>query len=88
MEQEQRRFMKIELQTALRDKALRVFFTKKDKSERAMVCTLDTTRIPADQLPKGAATKEQDHLIVVWDLEKAGWRSIIVDNVTGLEVVQ
>jgi hypothetical protein len=77
--------MKQELQTALADKVLRVYFTKRDKSERVMVCTLDERRMPPEQ--RGKTSTSRPDSLNVWDLEKNGWRTITVDNVTGLESV-
>lgn len=78
--------MKKTLETVLASDVLRVFFTKKDKSERAMVCTLDERRIPQNQRAKIRSHPRPD-LVNVWDMEMEDWRSIPVDNVTGVEKV-
>jgi hypothetical protein len=79
--------MKKTLETVLAKDVLRVYFTKKDKSERAMVCTLDERKIPANQRAAIKPHPRKD-LVTVWDLETKVWRNIPVDNVTGVEKVQ
>lgn len=64
----------------------RVVFTKKDGSEREMVCTTNSNWLPPT--PEGAGTKKAVNMDVmnVWELN-VGWRSFIRDNVISLEVL-
>ena len=72
------------------DKGAFIVFTKKDGTERKMKCTTnwkivalaDPTFIP----PKGEKeTKPFEGTIMVWDLEKHGFRIITIDKVKEIE---
>lgn len=68
---------------------VRVTFTKKDGSERKMLCTLIEGNIPADKRPKtetpaGTATGSA---VRVFDSEVSEWRSFRWDSVTKVELV-
>jgi hypothetical protein len=56
-----------------------VRFTKKDGTEREMLCTLLPDKLPPT---KGGTRKLPDHLITVFDLEKNDWRSINTNTLT------
>jgi hypothetical protein len=61
-----------------------VVFTKKDGSERQMVCTLHPDYLPQrDPDEKGASTSspEKEDTVVVWDIEAGAWRSFRIDSV-------
>jgi hypothetical protein len=69
----------------LREYVLEVQFKKVDGTDRTMRCTLRP-----DLLPPSYATeiyeekkfhKENEQVIAVWDITKAGWRSFRVDNI-------
>ena len=68
-------------------KDLCVTFTKKDGSERAMLCTLSTGRIPADKAPKNQTPESEDtgSAVRVFDTEKTEWRSFRWDSIIKLE---
>lgn len=73
-------------------KDLCVTFTKKDGTERAMRCTLNEGRIPADKIPKSSAGVEEatnsqtgGSAVRVFDLDKGEWRSFRWDSVTKVE---
>ena len=71
----------------LRDGVCRVTFTKKDGTERKMLCTLDMSGIPEKDVPKsdGNVSLEEGTLpetVRVYDLEKEAWRSFRLDSVT------
>ena len=67
---------------------LRVTFTKKDGTERSMLCTLSEAKIPSDKLPKAesTATTTLGSAVRVFDLEKTEWRSFRWDSVTKVEI--
>ena len=68
---------KSELLKNLGEGSMRVTFTKKDGTERAMICTRSLSLIPADHQSKAvteAVTEEMDN-IRVFDIEAQGWRS-------------
>ena len=52
-----------------------VTFTKKDGTERVMLCTRNMAAIPEDKHPKGEGKTKAAHLIVAFDLDKGEWRS-------------
>lgn len=61
-----------------------VTFTKKDGTERTMMCTLDAEVIPKDFAPKedGEVKRvKNDEVLAVFDVEKEGWRSFRWDSV-------
>lgn len=59
-----------------------VTFTKKDGTERTMMCTLDVDVIPNDFAPKGEDKRaKNDEALAVFDVEKEGWRSFRWDSV-------
>jgi hypothetical protein len=58
-----------------------VTFTKKDGSEREMVCTLDSARIPEEKLPKGSTRTKSEESLAVFDVEKEEWRSFRWDSI-------
>jgi hypothetical protein len=68
----------------LREGICRVTFTKKDGTERQMLCTLDMSGIPEEHQPKtdGNATAKNNEAVRVYDLEKEAWRSFRLDSVT------
>lgn len=64
---------------------VRVVFTKKDGTERTMLCTLREEKIPAEFKPKTEATNFTDEAMRVFDLEANGWRSFRWDSVKKFE---
>jgi hypothetical protein len=71
-----------DIKELLRDSVAEISFTKKDGTERIMKCTLQSNLIPEEHTPKGTSTaKENLDIINVFDLDKIGWRSFLVDNV-------
>ena len=65
----------------------RVRFTKKDGSERIMICTLCPEFLPLQTAfdLEEAAGKNKENLVVVWDLEKEAWRSFRFDSILDFE---
>jgi len=66
-----------------------ITFTKKDGTERAMQCTLVSSRIPTDKQPKTSVGLEEEtnsqingSAVRVFDTEKQEWRSFRWDSVT------
>ena len=55
-----------------------VLFTKKDGTERKMLCTL--VNIPAEHQPKNEV-EYAENTIRVFDIEKQGWRSFRLDSI-------
>lgn len=78
---------KDELIAELHDRNMVVTFTKKDGSERKMICTLADDRIPENLHPKGTGVKYDPDQVRVFDLEKGEWRSFLFSSVTAIERV-
>lgn len=72
-----------DLRELLQKGIVSVTFTKKDGSERVMLCTL----FP-DFLPATDGNGSYNGITVVYDLENEGWRSFRDDSVTDYEVVK
>jgi hypothetical protein len=68
----------------LRSEIVELTFTKKDGTERIMVCTLAEQEIPEENLPKGTNRKKSDETVAVFDLENNGWRSFRWDSLTNI----
>ena len=70
------------------EQGIRIVFTKKDGTERTMLCTLSETKIPQDKQPKTQTTSSQTagSALRVFDLEKSEWRSFRWDSVTSVGV--
>jgi len=67
----------------LRKGRCEVTFTKKDGTERTMLCTLNMDLVPSEHHPKsdGNTTAQTNESVRVYDLEKEAWRSFILDSV-------
>ena len=73
------------LREVLRDEKLKIIFTKKDGTEREMICTLAKDKIPGEKSPKNTGKAQSDYAIAVFDLEKQDWRSFRFDSVKKIE---
>ena len=62
-----------------------VTFTKKDGTERVMLCTRIMAAIPEDKHPKGEGKTKAAHLIVAFDLNKGEWRSFGEESVLSVQ---
>lgn len=69
----------------LREQDVTITFTKKDGSERKMICTLVESAIPAEKTPKGSQKTNSSDALPVFDVEKQDWRSFRWDSVTRIE---
>jgi hypothetical protein len=70
-----------------------VKFTKKDGSDRTMLCTLNEQKIPFDKLPKLKETSEETSTVAsivdavrVFDVEKQEWRSFRFDSIKSVKL--
>lgn len=70
------------LLNVLREGEVTVKFTKKDGSERTLLCTLNESKIPAEKSPKGVEKQKNEEVVPVFDLENQGWRSFRWDSIT------
>jgi hypothetical protein len=75
------------LNQLLSDGIVTVKFTKKDGTDRSMVCTLSQRVIPTEYAPKGEDQREKSgEALAVFDVEKEGWRSFRWDSVKSISV--
>jgi hypothetical protein len=62
-----------------------VVFTKKDGTERVMLCTTNPELVPKVEIVEGAEPKKErkanDEVMPVYDLEAAAWKSFRWDSV-------
>jgi len=75
-----------DLKTKLREnnRAIEIYFTKTDGTERLMFATLNPKLIPNDRFPEGNSStlrKESPDALRVYDTEKQAWRSFRWDSV-------
>lgn len=73
------------LRGLLHNEEVKITFTKKDGSEREMLCTLSNDKIPSEHAPKNTGKTQSDEAIAVFDLENDGWRSFRWDSVKKIE---
>lgn len=86
-------FNKDNIKKALESQAIRVTFTKRDGTERVMLCTRDfeTLNANAEQyeyrapVGKEAAVTLPDHMLRVWSLEDKDWRTINLNTMKSAE---
>lgn len=64
---------------ALHNFIMEVVFTKKDGTERLMICTLSKEYLPETYVASGK--KINPEVISVFDLENSAWRSFRLDSV-------
>ena len=79
---------KQQLRDLLKKKIVSVTFTKTNKTERKMICTLKEDMLPViEQKEPKRLKKDNDDVLAVWDLQKEAFRSFRVDSVTDYHVV-
>ena len=74
------------LRTKLRENEVGVTFTKRDGTERRMLCTLSTSRIPGEHAPQGTGDTGSTETLSkealrVFDVEKTACRSFRYDTI-------
>ena len=73
------------LRGLLRSENVTITFTKKDGTERTMVCTLAESKIPSEKAPKNTGKAQSEESCAVFDIEKQDWRSFRFDSVKKIE---
>lgn len=78
------------LRAKLQENEVSVTFTKRDGTERAMLCTLSTSRIPGEHVPQGTGDTSSTETVSkealrVFDLEKTAWRSFRFDSIKSVK---
>ena len=69
----------------LQKQAMRITFTKVDGDERVMDCTLQEHIVPPT---KYTDRKKNEEVLLVFDINKAEWRSFRLDSVTNIELLE
>ena len=63
-----------------------VVFTKKDGTERKMLCTLNESLVPIVESAEPKREKKvNDDVMAVYDLEAKGWRSFRWESIKSVE---
>ena len=73
------------MQALLKTQEVTISFTKKDGTERKMLCTLAENKIPSEKMPKNSGKSKSDDALAVFDIEKNDWRSFRWDSVTKID---
>jgi hypothetical protein len=73
-----------ELRKLLSTDVVTVVFTKKDGSNREMICTTIPDYLP-ESTSSNISTAPSDSVVTVWDLEQNGWRSFRFDSVKSID---
>ena len=76
-------FVKEQLIESLRNHDMRIVFQKRSGEMRDMLCTLKENSVPET---KGTRVVSTEDLLIVYDLERKGWRSFYVDSVQSVKV--
>jgi len=69
----------------LKSREVKIEFTKKDGTQRSMLCTLNEAVIPTEKLPKSkeeTSDSISSETCRVFDVEKQDWRSFRWNSVT------
>lgn len=69
------------LKMILQSEEVTILFTKKDGTERQMLCTLKEDKIPQEFSTKSENRAKSEDALAVFDLEKNAWRSFRYDSV-------
>jgi hypothetical protein len=67
---------------------LEVTFTKKDSSERRMICTRSTEIIPFNEESEKRKQSNNPDNLPVWDVEVKAWRSFRIDSIKGVAFIK
>lgn len=62
----------------LESRVVEITFDKLDGTERVMNCTLQDSVVPET---KGGKSKSTEKNLVVFDVDKQGWRTIVADRI-------
>jgi hypothetical protein len=79
-----------DLRYMLSRSALMVTFTKKDGTERVMLCTTAPSLLPDYAFPYNEDAKNEKPktpgLVAVWDINSDGWRSFRFDSIISVSL--
>ena len=75
------------ISNALYKGEVNITFTKADGTQRTMLCTLQSARLPVVVIDESKTPrKTNDATQVVWDITAGGWRSFCWDRVVAFNV--
>lgn len=74
---------KLWLKNVLKERPVKVTFTKSDGTEREMLCTLEPSKIVPHEKKTEREKAVNEDVLAVWDLEKKQWRSFRFDRIRG-----
>lgn len=79
-----------ELSNLLQNNMMKICFTKKDETQREMLCTLQKDFLPMkEEITEVIDPKPiNESILPVWDILNNGWRSIIIDRIYHYEIVE
>ena len=66
---------------------LEVTFTKKDGSERRMICTRSNEIIPFNEESEKRKQSNSPDNLPVWDVEAQGWRAFRIDSIKSVAFI-
>jgi hypothetical protein len=69
------------LKALLKSQEVTILFTKKDGTERKLLCTLAESKIPSEKSPKNTGKAKSEDALAVFDVENQDWRSFRWDSV-------
>ena len=84
----------IMLEDQLAHHTVKIEFTKVDGSTRVMICTKNPDIITQDNMPafraltESEVSSENPKVLRVFDMEKQGWRSMRIANITSWQLEQ
>ena len=73
------------LREYLNESTIAVTFTKKDGTDRRLLCTKQMDLIPADKQPKGTGKPVTGDSVAAFDIEKQEWRSFNTSSIKHIE---
>ena len=83
--------LRTDLKNLLHEHTMSVLFTKKDGTQRTMLCTLNPYLLPVVDKQEGDEVKkerkESMDSLRVWDIEKKDWRAFRIDSIVSHSVV-
>ena len=83
--------LRADLKKLLHEHIMSIHFTKRDGTQRAMLCTLKSDLLPVVDKQEGDEVKKERKESIdslrVWDIEKKDWRAFRIDSIVSHSVV-
>ena len=72
----------------LKTKVVEFDYKKLDGEKRHLIGTLDPTYLPRKKTTTSAKPRTRtDEVLVVWDLQRKGWRSMVWDHINSVKFI-